>query len=223
MNIEDIKIGDKYRVLQRDPDSTITDQVPIKFDVRELKNEYTLLGNLLTTKLGDILAKLYMCRAADIYPTESDAWEAFLALAESESNKADEERTRKLKLYLAATNVGPTAEAPDFVHVDDFIYDILAEDTDELGAVTYARWWLLNFALPAHMQNAFKQFTKGLKLYCTYRGDRYLVVGCSRMGDVWLHSDLEAPDKRTSFYEKRVNVAECKAWSALPTIPACAG
>lgn len=46
------------------------------------------------------------------------------------------------------------------------------------------------------------------KLFCTWRGKHWRVVGCSRLGDVWLVSDLT----KEHGYEHRVDVAECSDW-----------
>lgn len=44
---------------------------------------------------------------------------------------------------------------------------------------------------------------------------RFRVTGCSRVGDVWLHSNV---DEDTT-YEHRVDVDACSEWSAEPTPP----
>lgn len=48
-------------------------------------------------------------------------------------------------------------------------------------------------------------------LYCTYDGKRYRCTGASRLGDVWLASDLG----RTSGYDLRVDVAQCSRWGGF--------
>lgn len=83
-------------------------------------------------------------------------------------------------------------------HVDDFID---AHDTDK-----YASWVLSLFRLPAILSHKFKDFIKEYKLYCTYEGKRYRVVGASRMGDIWLHSDMNHGESTQPYYEHRVMI-----------------
>ena len=88
------------------------------------------------------------------------------------------------------------------MHVDDFIEDPTSDK--------YAVSWFESFRRPewAKLEKPDER-----KLYATYKGERYLVTGCSRMGDVWLHSDLTYTGMS---YERRVNVADCSAWSSEP-------
>lgn len=88
-------------------------------------------------------------------------------------------------------------------HVDDFIDDPTSD--------RYAASWFEAFRRPA-WDKLKKPDTR--KLFATYEGRRYLVTGCSRMGDVWLHSD---PSYDGMSYEKRgVDVDACSGWS--PTL-----
>jgi len=96
-------------------------------------------------------------------------------------------------------------EPPDndtMTHVDDFI--------DDYQADPYARWMLMHFRLPAHLQLAFRPFTADHKLFCDHRGKRYRCTGASRMGDVWLTGDY---DEDVS-YELRVGIDTCSNWGA---------
>lgn len=86
-------------------------------------------------------------------------------------------------------------------HVDDFI----ADPTD-----AYAASWFEAFRRPA-WDKLKEPDTR--KLFATYQGVRHLVTGCSRLGDVWLHTDL---NYQGMSYEKRVDVDECSAWSPEP-------
>ncbi len=87
-------------------------------------------------------------------------------------------------------------------HVDDFIDD---PTTDR-----YAASWFEAFRRPA-ITKAREPDKR--KLYATYEGQRYLVNGCSRMGDVWLASiGYEGMG-----YSKRVDVDKCSEWSATPS------
>ncbi len=92
------------------------------------------------------------------------------------------------------------------MHVDDFI-------DGHHGKDKYARWWFSLFRLPAVLKLDFAEWTSQYKLYCDYQGKRYRVTGCSRMGDVWLHADLQYEG---SSYQMRVDVAQCSAWGPSP-------
>lgn len=87
-------------------------------------------------------------------------------------------------------------------HVDDFIDD---PTTDR-----YAARWFDLFRRPAM---AKAREPNDAKLFCTYRGQRYAVTGCSRMGDAWLHHDLAWTENTQPWYDKRVDVDECSEWS----------
>jgi hypothetical protein len=93
-------------------------------------------------------------------------------------------------------------------HVDDWIDDVYGCSDAE----RYAKFCLMLARMPASMQHAFKEFTAQFTLYCTHNGMRYKVTGASRMGDVWLDSNLQ----RESGYELRVHVDACEAWSPYP-------
>lgn len=86
-------------------------------------------------------------------------------------------------------------------HVDDFI--------DDPASDRYAASWFEAFRRPAY-EKFEKPDTR--KLFATYQGRRYRVTGCSRLGDVWLHSDF----KSDVGYERRVDVDECSGWGAEP-------
>lgn len=84
-------------------------------------------------------------------------------------------------------------------HVDDFIDDPTSDK--------YAASWFESFRRPAvyKLENPDRR-----KLFATYRGLRYRVTGCSRFGDVWLHSNRNEDNR----YTDRVNVDECSGWSS---------
>jgi hypothetical protein len=86
-------------------------------------------------------------------------------------------------------------------HVDDFIDD---PRTDR-----YAASWFESFRRPA-VDKMRKPDER--KLFATYQGSRYRVTGCSRMGDVWLHRDVNEDCR----YQHRVDVDECTAWGGEP-------
>ena len=87
-------------------------------------------------------------------------------------------------------------------HVDDFI--------DDPASDRYAASWFESFRRPA-LDKLRKPDPR--KLFATYQGARYLVTGCSRLGDVWLHPDLNYEGMS---YQHRVDVSECSGWSATP-------
>ncbi len=83
-------------------------------------------------------------------------------------------------------------------HVDDFI--------DDPKSDRYAASWFESFRRPAWDK---LQKPDARKLFATYEGKQYLVTGCSRLGDVWLHADLNYDGDS---YQKRVDVDACSKW-----------
>lgn len=86
-------------------------------------------------------------------------------------------------------------------HIDDAIY------MNTLPA--YASDWFASFRRPAIEK---LRMPNERKLFATWKGKRYRVTGCSRMGGVWLHSNFE----EDTTYEHRVDVDECSDWSEKP-------
>ena len=94
-------------------------------------------------------------------------------------------------------------EITEKTHVDSYIWDTLTDgDVNE----DYAKWMLMHFRLPALQKSMFKKFLKDQKLFCDYEGKTYAVIGASRLGDIWLTSNLEGEFP----YELRVCVFDCK-------------
>src|SRR5689334_17426416 len=93
-------------------------------------------------------------------------------------------------------------------HVDDFVDDPLADPE-----LSYPRFFFMLHRLPAHMKSSFRKHIEQYKLYCTYNGRRYRVTGASRMGDIWLHSNLNFTSGTQPHYERRVDISECSGWS----------
>lgn len=91
-------------------------------------------------------------------------------------------------------------------HIDEWL-DSIQFTCDPMEA--HARFVLEYFRYPAWKQTLYMDIMSKFKLFCTYQGKKYKVLGASRLGDVWLNSNLEA----TSGYERRVYVDECTAWS----------
>ncbi len=92
-------------------------------------------------------------------------------------------------------------------HVDDFIDD---PETD-----VHASWFFMLFRLPESLKHKFGQQIQDLdlRLYCSWRGRRYRVTGCSRMGDVWLSKNL---NRGGPGYGYRVEINELSGWSDQP-------
>lgn len=87
-------------------------------------------------------------------------------------------------------------------HIDDFIDDPTSDK--------YAANWFELFRRPA-LEKLEKPNPD--TLFCMYKGKQYRVTGCSRLGDVWLHSNFE----EDTTYEHRVNVDDCSDWSNHPS------
>ena len=98
----------------------------------------------------------------------------------------------------------PIGTPPEPTHVDQFI-DKLTTDPQEI----YAAWVLCYFRLPAILKDKFREFMKDKRLFCTFEGKRWRVVGASRLGDVWLKGD--GPEN--AFYDRRVCVDHCSEWA----------
>ncbi len=89
--------------------------------------------------------------------------------------------------------------------VDDFIAHGKTIANTEAANVTYARFALLLFRLPAVHRIAFADLIRQYTLFCTYKGVRYRVTGASRMGDIWLTPDFT----QETGYKLRVAISEC--------------
>ena len=101
-------------------------------------------------------------------------------------------------------------EVKEPTHVDDFIgYGSNICSDKNPDNEDYARWVLNHFRLSAMCKNAFEEFMRPFKLFCEYKGEKYRVIGASRLGDIWLASDF----KKAHGYDHRVCVDECSNWS----------
>ena len=105
-------------------------------------------------------------------------------------------------------NSAPSAgtEGKKETHVDMFIGPM------GFGKDKYARFVLMLFRLPAALRVDFAEWISKYRLFCTYQGKRWRVVGASRLGDVWLSRD----HSRESGYDLRVAVDECSEWKDRP-------
>lgn len=93
------------------------------------------------------------------------------------------------------------------MHVDDWLD---TPPSSESGR--YAREVVEHFRRPAYLKN--EGWIKAHPLYATYKGQRWKVIGASRLGDVWLTEDI-SPDKLYG-YSERVDVEACSAWGPSP-------
>jgi len=92
-------------------------------------------------------------------------------------------------------------------HVDDWTGTPTMKEDE-----AYAKFFFLLRRTPAWMQGAMAQWMDPYKLFCTFDGKRWRVTGASRLGDIWLAEDFT----RESGYDRRVDLAECSAWSPTP-------
>ena len=90
--------------------------------------------------------------------------------------------------------------------VQDWMSSISMEDDPD---TMYAKCWMNSALVPAIWLGPFKQVMKDMKLFCTYKGKRWRVTGASRLGDIWLISDIT----KDVSYDERVNVVHCTQWS----------
>lgn len=88
------------------------------------------------------------------------------------------------------------------LHVDDWLDMPPANENEAL-----AKQFLEHCRRPAVNKNY--EWIATNPLFCTYRGERWRVLGASRLGDVWLTKHFE----RVNGYDVRIDVAECSQWS----------
>lgn len=88
------------------------------------------------------------------------------------------------------------------MHVDDFI--------DDPAPDRYAAQWFELYRRPAADRIREPNHDK---LFATYKGKRWRVMGCSRFGDIWLNETDHGPEYG---YVLRVDVALCSEWSPTP-------
>lgn len=86
-------------------------------------------------------------------------------------------------------------------HVDDWLDAPAANEPEKK-----AKAWLEHFRRPA-MDKDYKWLLDN-PLFCTYKGERYRCIGCSRLGDVWLTKHFE----RENGYDLRIDVTGCSDW-----------
>ena len=99
------------------------------------------------------------------------------------------------------------ASSPEPLHVYDWL-DMPSKDDGE----RVAKEWLEQFVKPAMEKD--NEWLNKRRLTCDYEGERYRCIGASRMGDVWITSDMKAENG----YEKRVNVESLSNWLMVPVV-----
>jgi hypothetical protein len=87
------------------------------------------------------------------------------------------------------------------MHIDDWL-DTQPKDDGE----AWAKEFLERCRRPA--EDVDYAWIEANALFCAYRGERWRVLGASRLGDVWLTKDF----KRVNGYDVRVDVDECSGW-----------
>lgn len=93
--------------------------------------------------------------------------------------------------------------------MDDFIWN---REGNEPREVSYAKFILMYFRLPAAQHYSWAPFFEGKNLFCTYNNERYKVLMASRLGDIGITKEFS----RDSGYDKRVFVDDLSEWSDKP-------
>ena len=94
------------------------------------------------------------------------------------------------------------------LHIDEWIDNPMCKDEGE----KYAKFVLSCVRHTALAKGSYEPWMQQFKLFCTYKGKRYRVIGPSQLGDLWLTSDFEAD----SGDEHRVCVTDCSEWGDKP-------
>lgn len=88
-------------------------------------------------------------------------------------------------------------------HIDDWIEEEARGEHEPL-----IKQWFAEFRKLAVAKD-YEWLSKSV-ITCEYQGKRYRCTGCSRLGDVWLATDMA----RETGYDLRVDVDQCSAWIA---------
>lgn len=84
------------------------------------------------------------------------------------------------------------------MHIDDWI-----DSKDKKSEIELlAKAWFILYRLPAFKQMVMRPIIDHTILLCDYEGKEYRIIGCSRMGDIWLKQDIS----KTNGYDKRVDI-----------------
>lgn len=96
----------------------------------------------------------------------------------------------------------------DFIYYGRFALENFKIPEEELGDYEYARYVLSTFDVPASLYLDVEQHIHSNKLFAAYEGEKYRVVGLSRLGDVWLTDNFES-----THYTKRVDITKLSHFS----------
>lgn len=95
------------------------------------------------------------------------------------------------------------------LHVDEWIENKHMSSEPNTEAEKMAMAFLFIKGLDAVSNMICTPLMKDIKIFCTFKNETYRVTGCSRLGDVWINSNLDEENG----YTNRVNVEECSNWS----------
>ena len=90
-------------------------------------------------------------------------------------------------------------------HIDEWLDEPPRDENERL-----AKAWLEHFRRPAIDKD--HDWLGARVVTCTYQGEPYRCIGCSRMGDVWITSHFD----RVNGYDLRVDVDDCSDWAVCP-------
>lgn len=119
----------------------------------------------------------------------------------------------KLFECIDITDLALKQEDKSKLDVQTFIHygSLGLKNPEKFGDITYARWVMNQYDVPATLSFDIEKYRKEFPLYCTYQGKRYKYVGHSRLGDVWITSDFKSTN-----YELRVSVLDLENFSKEP-------
>ena len=91
------------------------------------------------------------------------------------------------------------------MHIDDWLDTPATDDAEK-----WAKEFLEHCRRPAFRTDY--SWIVANPLFCTYKGERWRLLGASRLGDVWLTKNFD----RVNGYDIRPDVDECSEWSKTP-------
>lgn len=122
------------------------------------------------------------------------------------SNDLIREKEDFYSKFEPATDTQITTQ--DFIYYGHFALKYFKAPKEELGDYEYARYVLSTFDVPASLYLDVEQHIHKNKLFADYEGEKYRVVGLSRLGDVWLTNNFESTQ-----YTKRVSITSLSHFS----------
>ena len=108
--------------------------------------------------------------------------------------------------FEPVTNTQITAQ--DFIYYGFLTLKYFKVPKEELGDYEYARYVLSIFDVPASLYLSVDKLIHKNKLFAEYKGEKYRVVGLSRLGDVWLTNNFKSTQ-----YTKRVSITNLSHFS----------